>query len=117
MPSHDPTARQAATVFDLLPADEVTQAYRAGLSWQYTRLQEVTDQLEQLKDGLQEELLAQARDRKAWAEMFHKILSASSQRLLEQELSEAAEEFERKEKRRKRYRHPGGFDARKVVKK
>ena len=55
------------------------------------------------------------RERQAFAEMAHKILSASSQRLLEQELHELVEEEERRRRRRKRYPHPGGFDARKAL--
>ena len=31
---------------EMLPSDEVTQAYRAGLAWQYERLQELEDRLE-----------------------------------------------------------------------
>ena len=102
---------------EMLPADEVGQAWKRGLVWQYHRLQELLDQLEHVKDALQEERLALAREREAWAEMAHKILSATSQRLLEQELEQTAEEFERKVKRRKRYPHPGGFDPRKPFKK
>ena len=57
------------------------------------------------------------REREAFAEMAHKILSASSQRLLEQELHELVEEEERRKRRRKHYRNPGGLDARKVFQK
>ena len=101
----------------MLPADEVGRAWKQALVWQYRRQQEITDQLERVKDALQEERLALARERKASAEMAQKILSASSQRLLEQELWETVEELERKDKRRKRYPHPGGFDPRKIFNK
>ncbi len=105
----------------VVPIDAVTDAYRKGLAWQYSRLQMMIDQLgrelERAKDARREDHLAWARQLEAFEKMFRVILSAVSQRLLEQELWEMVEELDRKEKRRKRYPHPGGFDPRKPFKK
>ena len=103
--SREPSPRPAVTVSDLLPTDEVTQAYRAGLAWQYHRAQELGDRLEQQLDELEE--LKQA---------FLLILGRFSGALLEKSLSEQFEEDERKRKRRKRLRS-SGFDARKAFSK
>lgn len=121
-PAPDPAPRHVGTLSNLLPTDDVTQGYREGLAWQYHRLQEIADQLEREKDALRaerfairEERLALTRERQAFAEMAERILSAASQRLLEQELWETVEELERKERRWKKFPHPGGFDAKKAV--
>ena len=99
---------------DLLPADEIGRAWRRGLAWQYHRLQQLVDQLEKEKDHVREERFALRQERLAFAEMAQRILSATSQRLLEQELRETLEELDRKDKRRKKF-GGGGFDVKKTL--
>ncbi len=86
-------------------AKAVEHAYLQDLAWQSRRERKLNDLRERDHDRLQASL-----------ELLRRIVSASSQRLLEQELWETAEELEKRDKRRKRHTHPGGFDSRKRFK-
>lgn len=78
----------------------VAEAYLRDLASQSRRKRELNDLRERDHDRLQ-----------AYLEILDRIISAASQRLLEKELWETAEEFERKDKRRRKFPHPGGFDT------
>ena len=78
----------------------VEKAYLRDFAWQSRRKRELNDLRERDHDRLQ-----------AYLEILDRIISAASQRLLEKELWETAEEFERKDKRRRKFPHPGGFDT------
>ena len=100
---------------EMLPADQVGDAYRVEHAWQYRRLQELLDQLEKEKDAIRAERFAFRQERLAWGEMAAAILSECSKSILEKSLSQQFDEDERKRKRREKFRTTG-FDVEKAVK-
>ena len=102
---------------EMLPADRVADAYRREHAWQYRRLQELADRIERAADALREERLMMRREREAWQEMLASFISIEDRRKLEEAIRGTCEDAERRQRRRKRYPYPGGFDPRKPFKK